>query len=108
MNACQTRAMVMPVVMTPKGLLSVNAKPGIPEMVSIVPVSISSTDICKIIYNWHLLLISSNFLDIDECLSNPCHVNGTCADNQGSFVCQCNTGYSGDGFNCSSQYLFCS
>ena len=106
MNACQTRAMVMPVVMTPKGLLFVNAKLGILEMVSIVPVSISFIDICKIFYNWHLLLISFISLDIDECLSNPCHVNANCSDTQGSFGCQCNTGYSGNGFNCSSKYAF--
>ena len=43
------------------------------------------------------------FLDIDECLTNPCHVNASCMDNEGSFVCQCHAGYSGNGFNCSGK-----
>ena len=48
---------------------------------------------------------SSNFVDIDECLLNPCHANASCNDTQGSFTCQCNIGYSGNGFNCSSMYI---
>ena len=43
------------------------------------------------------------FLDVIECSSNPCHPNATCTDNEGSFVCECNVGYSGNGFNCSSK-----
>ena len=54
--------------------------------------------------NDNLLL---NFVDIDECVSNPCHSNANCNDTQGSFVCQCNTGYSGNGFNCSGKYVLC-
>ena len=42
-------------------------------------------------------------LDIDECLTNPCHYNASCTDNEGSFNCVCNAGYSGNGFNCSSK-----
>ena len=42
-------------------------------------------------------------LDINECLTNPCNLNARCTDNQGSFVCQCNAGYSGNGFVCSSK-----
>ncbi|CAK8690811.1 unnamed protein product [Clavelina lepadiformis] len=42
-------------------------------------------------------------LDIDECshpdLSN-CDVNTTCRNTDGSFTCQCNEGYTGDGFTC--------
>ncbi len=40
------------------------------------------------------------FLDIDECLNNSCHHNASCSDNEGSFDCQCNVGFSGDGVNC--------
>ena len=47
------------------------------------------------------------FTDIDECLSDPCHINANCTDNEGSYDCQCNVGYSGNGFNCSSK-LICS
>ena len=51
-----------------------------------------------------LLLI---FLDIDECLlSNQCHVNARCTDTEGSYVCQCDNGYSGNGFDCSSKSIF--
>ena len=43
------------------------------------------------------------FLDIHECMSDPCHGNATCHDTEGSFECQCDVGYSGNGFNCSSK-----
>ena len=58
-------------------------------------------------YNSCSQLISFFFIDIDECVSNPCHSNANCNDTQGSFVCQCNTGYSGNGFNCSGKYVLC-
>ena len=46
------------------------------------------------------------FLDINECLSNPCHLNASCIDNEGSFHCQCNVGFSGDGISsCASRTL---
>ena len=43
--------------------------------------------------------------DIDECLTNPCSPNGACTNTKGSFSCQCNAGYSGNGFVCTSMYL---
>ena len=41
-------------------------------------------------------------LDIDECLTSKhtCHDNATCTDTDGSYNCTCNTGYEGDGVNC--------
>ena len=50
--------------------------------------------------------MSTIFVDMDECLSNPCHVNANCDDTEGSFICQCNNGYSGNGFTCSSKEVF--
>ena len=106
MNACQIRVMLMPVVMTLMDLLRVNAMLGILEMVLTVQVRISFIGLCKTFYYSCLLLNSSIFLDIDECFSNPCHNNASCTDTEGSFDCQCNTGYSGNGLNCSSKYVF--
>ena len=41
------------------------------------------------------------FSDVNECSPpNPCHANAQCADIQGSFTCQCNDGFAGDGFIC--------
>ena len=42
------------------------------------------------------------FTDIDECSSlttNPCHVNASCVNTEGSAKCTCNEGYTGDGVN---------
>ena len=46
----------------------------------------------------------SNILDVDEWSGNPCHPNATC-NNIGSYMCACNYGYSGDGFNCTGMQL---
>ena len=40
--------------------------------------------------------------DTDECVIIPrtCHVNATCTNTYGSYVCTCKPGYTGDGENC--------
>ena len=40
--------------------------------------------------------------DIDECKTYPdkCHVNASCKNTNGSHVCTCKPGYTGDGRNC--------
>ena len=43
------------------------------------------------------------FIDIDECLGNPCDSNATCANNAGSFKCSCNSGYTGNGKTCTGK-----
>ena len=45
------------------------------------------------------------FLDIDECLTDTdnCHENGGCNNTFGSFECACNSGFEGDGVNCTSK-----
>jgi hypothetical protein len=74
--------------------------------VNLVLVSKSFIPMSKTLYNSssHLLfVICVIFLDNNECSSKPCHHNATCTYNEGSFVCECNAGYSGNGFNCSSK-----
>jgi len=53
------------------------------------------------------LFIFQNFtkIDINECnlgIDN-CHLFATCTNTQGSFTCQCNLGYFGDGFSCTEE-----
>ena len=50
-------------------------------------------------------IFSCIFIDIDECKSTPCDKNAACVNTDGSFTCTCNTGYSGDGFNCSGKII---
>ena len=53
-------------------------------------------------------------IDINECEleTDNCHVYANCTDAMGSFDCTCNSGYEGDGVNCTSMYelkmAFCS
>jgi hypothetical protein len=96
----------MPAVLTQKVLLFVNVIVGILEMDLTALVSksfIHVFKVCTFLLIIYCLLFLLFFLDIDECLTNPCHVNASCIDNEGSFVCQCHAGYSGNGFNCSSK-----
>ena len=41
-------------------------------------------------------------LDLHECnlTTHDCHDNATCNNTDGSYICECNVGYTGDGFNC--------
>ena len=43
-----------------------------------------------------------NISDINECSrgSHKCDPNATCTDTEGSYQCQCNSGFTGDGHNC--------
>ena len=42
--------------------------------------------------------------DIDECAigtdTDNCDVNAVCINTHGSFICQCQSGYSGNGVTC--------
>lgn len=44
------------------------------------------------------------YADINECSSSThnCSMNAICMDTDGSYYCTCNSGYIGDGFNCTS------
>ena len=41
-------------------------------------------------------------VDIDECISKThnCDDDAVCTNNKGSFTCECETGYRGNGLNC--------
>ena len=42
-------------------------------------------------------------LDKDECvLGHDCHKNSTCTNSDGSYICSCEFGYTGDGRTCSN------
>lgn len=46
------------------------------------------------------------FLDVDECAGvNNCDGDATCSNNEGSYDCTCNSGYSGDGRQCDGIYV---
>uniref|UniRef100_A0A671U915 Nidogen 2 n=1 Tax=Sparus aurata TaxID=8175 RepID=A0A671U915_SPAAU len=62
---------------------------------------------CRCVFH-HLWLLHffpgpSIFSDVDECSSSPCHVDARCINGLGSFQCQCQAGFYGDGFYCSQQ-----
>ena len=41
-----------------------------------------------------------NCSDVNECESSPCDMNASCSNSEGSFSCECNSGYQGSGFMC--------
>ena len=52
----------------------------------------------RIMLHW---LFCDAFTDINECQgANGCHVNSTCTNNHGSYQCNCQVGFHGDGKNC--------
>lgn len=46
------------------------------------------------------------FSDIDECKTNPCSQYASCLNTNGSYVCTCINGYTGDGNNCTGKMKF--
>ena len=47
-------------------------------------------------------LMFLHILDVNECsTSHNCDSNASCSNTVGSYMCACDFGYSGDGFNCS-------
>ena len=55
--------------------------------------------------NTENLILSSS--DINECNTNsPCHANATCNNTEGSYSCECNIGFTGDGFTCDGMLIF--
>jgi hypothetical protein len=46
------------------------------------------------------------FADVNECADNThnCHHNASCKNANGSFSCVCNSGYSGNGVNCTGRW----
>ena len=63
------------------------------------------------IITWHLSVftlffqksLESILLDFDECEESPCGLNATCNNTEGSYICSCNSGYVGDGLQCSGE-----
>ena len=47
-----------------------------------------------------------SFADINECLGNPCHADAECWNTEGSFICTCYIGYSGNGTTCTGKRYF--
>ena len=46
-----------------------------------------------------MISVYNNFIDIDECTkqTHDCSLNGVCTNVQGSFHCECQPGFTGDG-----------
>ena len=63
---------------------------------NLVLVLLASINICSY-YKKNVFLA-----DINECTAgtNNCHPDATCTNNIGSFTCECNNGYYGDGTMC--------
>ena len=54
---------------------------------------------------FHLLRHRLFSTDINECTNGraECHDNASCTNTDGSYECTCDTGFTGDGFNCTSE-----
>uniref|UniRef100_A0A673BKK7 Nidogen 2a (osteonidogen) n=1 Tax=Sphaeramia orbicularis TaxID=375764 RepID=A0A673BKK7_9TELE len=57
----------------------------------------------KIIHREHIYFLHFVLPDVDECSTSPCHINARCINGLGSFQCQCQPGFYGDGFSCLQQ-----
>ena len=53
-------------------------------------------------FHFYAMIYIQYFSDINECAlgTHGCSANGFCTNTIGSYTCQCNTGYTGNGFTC--------
>ncbi len=42
-------------------------------------------------------------LDLDECISDPCHAMAVCTNFPGGYSCFCQSGYTGNGSSCAGR-----
>ena len=55
-----------------------------------------------------LYYFSIIYLDQDECeVDSPCDENANCTNTMGSYACECNAMYFGDGVTCESKIARC-
>ncbi len=49
----------------------------------------------------------AHITDIDECVeaTHDCHANADCTDTDGSFICSCKVGFTGNGLTCTGTYI---
>ena len=47
------------------------------------------------------------FSDVTGCLL-PCHANASCIQTINSYICECNSGYVGDGYTCTGMLIVAS
>ena len=60
---------------------------------------------CKVKTVSSITIFYANIIDIDECVADsPCSTNAECTNTEGSFMCECNTGFDGDGYNCTGMF----
>ena len=45
------------------------------------------------------------FTDVDECVEDPCTLNANCTNTNGSYFCECYSGYESFGTNCEGKNL---
>ena len=61
------------------------------------------------ILKWQTFIIKCKYIygfsDIDECKGNhSCHVNATCTNTNGSYLCECHPGFNGNGQSCTGEF----
>ena len=54
-----------------------------------------------------MTLCCNEISDVDECSSDgyPCDYNANCTNNDGSFSCTCQIGYTGNGLTCEGKHF---
>ena len=59
-------------------------------------VAVNHAGVCKC--HQGFVLVDNTCIDVDECLTHPCHSTALCENTEGSFTCTCPHGLIGDAF----------
>ena len=62
----------------------------------------------KLFVTFDANLLIFYFTDVNECLLAPCGFNSNCTNTNGSYICECHTGYERNGKNCEGKVWYLS
>ena len=80
-------------------------KPWASRVIIVIVTTLKARSLCPSMNNVLVLLVLFN-TDVNECEEDVCDSNARCFNTEGSHVCRCRRGFTGDGKTCTGINIF--